>query len=311
MAPLLLALLPFLALPTLLAVAGHGAALPFAGFAVGLFLLVVAARIAIGVARLPLLCLGGLGAAGAASMPLMIVDLDWSPAVALAVVPVVGLGLAGLLWAVLRASGRTVAMALSLLALLPLAVLPSLTFDADANLPAPGLNAGLAWPVGVGVLLLVIAQRFAAAPVVRLHEAAREAGLPLDGQGLDLRLWRALALVLAAAIATMGGGLLALGPFPVIGADPFDWAALSIALAAIGRLGGVRLGAALLAALPLALLPKLITTIAPGFLDLTLAVALAALAMQLVVRPDGSLAWQPAAESPMPAGSPTLQPAEE
>jgi hypothetical protein len=83
MAPLLTALVPFLLLPALLALLGHADALAFAGFDAGLFFLVMAARVAIGVARLPLLCLGGLAALGAAAMPLFTLDLGWPTAVAL------------------------------------------------------------------------------------------------------------------------------------------------------------------------------------------------------------------------------------
>jgi hypothetical protein len=68
------------------------------------------------------------------------------------------------------------------------------------------------------------------------------------------------------------------------------WAALAVALFAIGRLGGARFGGCLLAALPLALLPRLTVTLSPAFGDLTLAMALAALLLQAVVRRDGSLA---------------------
>ncbi len=310
MAPLLTAILPFLLLPVLLALAGNPGALPLAGYAGGLFLLVVAAQLAVGVARLPLLCLGGLGALGAAAMPLLTLDLGWSTALALAGVPALGFVAAGLLWLLLRRLGDLVAAALSLLVLLPLAVLPAITADPDLNLASPGPPVLLIWPLAVATLLVATGQRFAASPVVRLHEATREAMLPLDGQGFDPALVRVVALALAGAVAAMGGGLLALGPAPVVGSAPTDWATLSIALFAIGRLGGTRLGAALLAALPLALMPKLITAIAPGFVDLTLAAALAAIALNLLVRRDGTPAWRPAVDAPSSQGLPARRLAE-
>ena len=304
MAPLLTALLPFLLLPALLAVLGHEAALPFTGFAGGLFLFVVAAQIAIGVARLPLLCLGGIAALGAAVMPLLTLDLDWSPAAALAVAPLPGILAGALLWLLGRGVGWLIQAALSLLALLPLAVLPAITVDSDLNLPALGGDITLAWPFGITVVLLVAAQRFAASPVVRLHEAAREALLPVHGQGFDTAILRFVALVLASAFAAMGGALMVLGPAPIMGVAPADWATLSIAAFAIGNLGGLRLGGALLAALPLALMPKLTTVLAPGFPDLTLAAALAAIALYLVVRRDGTPAWRPPADAPTTTGLP-------
>jgi ABC-type branched-subunit amino acid transport system permease subunit len=305
MAPLLTALIPFLLLPALLAVLGHAAAPAFGGFAAALFLLVVAARIAIGVARLPLLCLGGIAALGAAAMPLVSQQLGWPPAAALAVVPAAGL-LAGILvWLLIRDMAPVVSASLTLLVLLLLAALPAIT--ADVDLPMPALDGTLLWPLGVAAILLVLAERFAASPLVRLHEAAREAGLPLAGLGVDPGLLQVVACLLAGALAALGGALLGLGPVPVIGIAAADWATLSIACFAIGRLGGIRLGGALLAALPLALLPKLIVTIAPGFVDLTLAAALAASCLHLVVRRDGSPAWRGSAETPpLGIGAPRL-----
>lgn len=307
MAPLLTALLPFLLLPALLAVLGHDAALPFTGFAGGLFLLVVAAQIAIGVARLPLLCLGGIAALGAAAMPLLTLDLDWPAAVALAAAPALGVVAGALLWLLSRGLGWLVQAALTLLALLPMVVLPAITFESDLNLPALGWDATLGWPLGVAAVLLIAAQRFADSPVVRLHEAAREALLAVHGQGFDPVILRAIALVLACAFAAMAGALMALGPAPIISVAPGDWATLSIAAFAIGSLGGTRLGGALLAALPLALMPKLIAVMAPGFPDLTLAAALAAIALYLVVRRDGTPAWRPPADAPTTTGLPAAR----
>ena len=306
MAPLLTALAPFLLLPALLAGLAHPAALPFAGFAAGLLLLTVAAQLVIGIARLPLLCLGGFAAAGACSMPLLTVDLGWPAAAALAATPLLGMALGGLVWLVIRGLAAAVAATLSLALLLGLASLPAVTAAPDLGLAIDGF---LALPLlAVGVLLLA-ARRFAGSPVARLHEAASLARLPADGLGLDLGTFRATALVLAAAVAAAGGGVLVSGPAPVIGVDPSDWVALSLALFAIGRLGGVRLGGALLAALPLALLPKLTVILAPHFIDLTLAAALVAIVLQLVVRADGSPAWQPPSQ-PFTGSLPQQQPAE-
>jgi hypothetical protein len=300
MAPLLTALVPFLLLPALLALLGHADALAFGGFAAGLFFLVVAARIAIGVSRLPLLCLGGMAALGAATMPLITLHLDWPAAVALAAVPAAGL-LAGLfVWLLIRGLGPVLSASLTLLALLPLAILPAMT--ADIGMPLPALDGALSWPLAMAAGLFLLAERFAASPLIRLHEAAREAGLPLSGLGVDPAILQAVACLLAGALAAMGGALLGLGPAPVIGAAATDWITLSIACFVIGRLGGTRLGGALLAALPLALLPKLTVIIAPGFVDLTLAAALAAACLHLVIRRDGSLALQRPAETPSPIG---------
>jgi ABC-type branched-subunit amino acid transport system permease subunit len=199
-------------------------------------------------------------------------------------------------------------VSLTLLFLLPLAVLPSVTADIDVDLPLPILDGTLIWPIATAAGLFLLAERFAASPVVRLHEAAREAALPLAGLGVDPAILQAVACLLAGALAAMAGALLSLGPGPVIGAAAADWVTLSIACFAIGRLGGIRMGGALLAALPLALLPKLIVTVAPGFVDRTLAAALAATCLHLVVRRDGSPAWRGPADalSPIGLGAPRL-----
>ncbi len=293
MAPLLTALAPFLLLPILLAAIGHPAFLPFAGFSGGLALLTVAALIGIGIARLPLVCLGGFAAMGASLMPILTVDLGWPTAAALATTPLLGLILGGLVWLAIRGQAGVVATALLLALLLGLASLPSVTTEPDLELAGLGIDAFLLLPLLASTLLLSATARFAGATMARLHEAAVLARLPADGLGLDLAAFRATALLLAAATATLGGGILAVGPAPLISSDANDWVALSLALFAVGRLGGVRIGGALLAALPLILLPKFTVLLAPHFVDLTLAAALAALILQLIVRPDGSPAWQP------------------
>jgi|GEM_PF-2021556 len=301
MAPLLTALAPFLLLPALLAGLGHPAAPAFAGYAVGFFLLTVAALLAIGIARLPLLCLGGFAAAGASLMPLLTLDLEWPTAASLAVTPLVGLVLGGLTWLLIRGLVAVVAATLLLALLLGLASLPAITAEPGQAGAGIGADVFLLLPLVATLILLLAAKRLAGSVVARLHEAAVLARLPADGLGLDLGTFRAVALVLAASLAALGGGILALGPATIVGVDPGDWVALSLALFAIGRLGGARLGAALLAALPLALLPKFTVVLAPHFLDLTLAAALVAIVLQLLVRADGSAAWQP--PSPTLAGS--------
>ena len=293
MAPLLTALAPFLLLPALLAALGHPAFLPFAGFSGGLALLTIAALIGIGIARLPLVCLGGFAAMGASLMPVLTVDLGWPTAAALATAPLLGLILGGLVWLAIRGQASIVAAGLLLALLLGLASLPSVTTEPGLELAGLGIDAFLLLPLLASALLLWAAARFAGAAMARLHEAAVLARLPADGLGLDLAAFPATALMLAGATATLGGGILALGPAPLIGNEASDWVALSLALLAIGRLGGVRLGGALLAALPLALLPEFTVVLAPTFIDLTLAAALAALVLQLIIRPDGSPAWQP------------------
>lgn len=293
MAPFLTALAPFLLLPALLAALGHPASLPFAGFSGGLALLTLAALIGIGIARLPLVCLGGFAAMGASLMPVLTLDLGWPTAAALATTPLFGLILGGLVWLAIRGQAFIVAAGLLLALLLGLASLPSITTEPGLELAGLGLDGFLLLPLLTAALLLWAAARFAGAAMARLHEAAVLARLPADGLGLDLAAFRATAAMLGAATATLGGGLLALGPAPLVGSDASDWVALSLALLAIGRLGGVRLGGALLAALPLALLPKFTVVLAPHFIDLTLAAALAALVLQLIIRPDGSAAWQP------------------
>jgi hypothetical protein len=293
MAPLLTAFAPFLLLPALLAALGHPAFLPFAGFSGGLVLLTVAALIGVGIARLPLVCLGGFAAMGAGLMPVLTVDLGWPSAAALATTPLAGLILGGLVWLAIRGLASIVAAGLLLALLLGLAALPSFTTEPGVELAGLGIDAFLLLPLLAAALLLSAAARFAGAATARLHEAAVLARLPADGLGLDLAAFRATALMLAAATAALGGGILALGPAPLVGSDASDWVALSLALFAIGRLGGVRLGGALLAALPLALLPEFTVVLAPHFIDLTLAAALAALVLQLIIRADGSPAWQP------------------
>lgn len=296
MAPILTALLPFALLPALLALLGHPAALPFAGFAGGTVLLVQAAQVAIGCGRLPLVCLGGIGAAGAA-LPLAGASLGLTPALALALTPLLGLALGGLVWLVVRRQGEIVMAALGLPLLLALVGLPALT-------ATPGV-AGVALPLGPELaaavasigLVLLLTRRFVDSPAARLHEAAVAAGLPAPCLGLDRQAFGATAWLLGAALAAAGGAVLTLGPDPLQQPSAADWAALAIALFAVGRLGGSRLGGALLAALPLLLLPKLAVVLAPTFIDLTLGAALAALALQLVIRADGSPAWVPPASA--------------
>ncbi len=301
MAPLLTALVPFLLLPALLAALGSPAALPFAGFAVAVLLLVPAAQVVIGLARLPILCLGGIAALGASAMPLLIFDLDWRPAIALAASPLLGLVAGGLLWLLVRGLSQALVAALTLPLLLALAVLPAVTADSDRNLPGFALEPMLLLPVGVALVLLLAVRQFLASPAARLHEAAALAALPADGLGLDGRAVALTACLLAGALSAIGGALMALGPAPIITVDAGDWVALSLALAVIGRLGGIRLGAALLASLPLLLMPKLTVALAPSFLDLTLAATLLALVLQLLIRGDGSPSWQ----SPAPTAAST------
>lgn len=302
MAPLLTALVPFLLLPALLAVLGSHSALPFASFAVAILLLVPAAQVVIGLARLPILCLGGIAALGASAMPLLIFDLDWRPAIALAFAPLLGLVAGGLLWLLVRGLGQALVAACTLPLLLALAVLPAITADPDHNLPGFALEPMLLLPVGVALVLLLAVRQFLASPAARLHEAAASAALPADGLGLDGRAVTLTACLLAGALSAIGGALMALGPAPIITIDAGDWVALSLALAAIGRLGGIRLGAALLAALPLLLMPKLIVALAPSFVDLTLTATLMALVLQLLIRGDGSPSWQPPAPTAAATG---------
>ncbi len=301
MAPLLTALVPFLVLPALLAVLGADAALPFAGFALAVLLLVPAAQLVIGLARLPILCLGGIAALGAAAMPLLIFDRDWQPAVALAAAPLIGLIAGVLLWRLLHGLGPALVAAVTLPLLLALSVLPAVTAESDRNLPGFALEPILLLPVGVVLVLLVVVRRFLASPAAQLHEAAAVADLPAAGLGLDQRAVPLTACLLAGALSAIGGALMALGPAPIITVDARDWVALSLALAVIGRLGGGRLGAALLASVPLLLLPKLSVALAPSFVDLTLAAALGALVLQLLIRGDGSPSWRPPA--PTTAGT--------
>ena len=293
MAPVLTALAPFLLLPAALAGLGHPAAPVFALYVLALLLATVAALLAIGIARLPVVCLGGFAAAGAGIVPVLTSGLLWPTAAALAVAPLAGLALGGLAWLLIRSVSGNAAAALLLALLLGLASLPALTIDPGATLAWPAIDQFLLLPALAVLVLLLAARRFARSAAARLHEAAVHARLPVDGLGLEQGAFRATALILAAGTAALAGGILALGPAPIVGSEPGEWVALSLALFAIGRLGGNRLGAALLAALPLALLPKLTVVLAPHFVDLTLAAALAALVLQLIVRADGSAAWQP------------------
>jgi ABC-type branched-subunit amino acid transport system permease subunit len=306
MAPLLTALVPFLLLPALLALLGHASAVPYSVFALAVLLLVPAAQLAVGLARLPILCLGGIAALGAATVALLAVDLGLAGSQALASAPLAGLAAGALLWLAIRGLTPPLIAAVTLALLPALAVLPALA--SAALLPAGSAPASLPLllPLAVTLALLLLIHRFVTSPAARLHEAAAAAALPLDCIGLDRRAVELTAMLLAAALAALAGGLLALGAWPVITADPTDWVALSLALAAIGRLGGNRLGAALLAALPLALLPKLTVALAPSFVDLTLAAALAALILHLVIRGDGSPSWL---GGPRPVAGALLTPA--
>ncbi|HRY24210.1 MAG: hypothetical protein H6852_05270 [Geminicoccaceae bacterium] len=286
-----IALAPYLVLPAVLLALGLPQATAFTGFTAGLVLLVLAAHIAVGVLRLPFLCLGGLAAAGAAFVQALSGLAGLEPWAALAMVPALGLALGGAFGLVLRwlpGDGEETGTALlSLALLLPLAALP--------------LAAGGTRGDGVAVedaivlvpllsLLAVLARLFAGSRLAELAAAAAAGGLRAEAAGLDLAGWRITGLCLAAAIATTAGAVMLIGPAPAASASMEAWAALAVALFAIGRLGGARFGGCLLAALPLALLPRLTVTLSPAFGDLTLAMALAALLLQAVVRRDGSLA---------------------
>lgn len=294
MAPLLTALVPYALLPALLAMLGHHSATAFALFAGAVVLLVQSAQVTIGIARLPLLCLGGIAALGAALLPVLVLDLDLEASQAVALTPLVGLLVGGLLWLLVRRQGELAKAAVSLPLLLAFVALPAATAESDRNLPGLELEPWLAVAGLSLALLLLIVRRFIGSPAARLHEAAAMAALPAGGLGVDIPAFRAVACLLGGGLAALAGALLALGSAPVMTADSGDWAALAVALFAVGRLGGIRLGGALLAALPLLLLPKLAVILAPTFIDLTLAAALAALVLHLVVRPDGSAVWQPA-----------------
>ncbi len=291
-----IALAPYLALPAMLLVIGQPHAAAFTGFTAGLVLLVLAAHVAIGVLRLPLLCLGGLAAAGAAFVQVLTAVAGLEAWVALGLVPILGLGLGaalGLLGRWLTATGRESTIALlSLALLLPLATLPLavLPLAADA-----GRGDGIAFDdafvlVPIVSLLAVLARLFAGSRLAELASAAAASELRGEAAGLAVADWRITGLSLATAIATTAGAVMLIGPAPAAPATPESWSALAIALFAIGRLGGARFGGCLLAALPLALLPRLTVTLSPVFADLTLAMALAALVLQAVVRRDGSLA---------------------
>lgn len=291
-----IALAPYLVLPAMLLVLGQPDAAAFTGFTAGLVLLVLAAHVAVGVLRLPLLCLGGLAAAGAAFVQALtgLAGLDsW---LALAFVPVLGLGLGaalGLLCRWLTASGRESAIALlSLALLLPLATLPLAVLPLVAD---GGRGNGIAFDdaivlVPIVSLLAVLARLFAGSRLAELASAAAASELRGEAAGLDVAGWRTTGLCLAAALATTAGAVMLIGPAPAAPVTTEGWSVLAIALFAIGRLGGARFGGCLLAALPLALLPRLTVTLSPDFADFTLAMALAALLLQAVVRRDGSLA---------------------
>jgi hypothetical protein len=286
-----IALAPYLVLPAVLLALGLPQAAAFTGFTAGLVLLVLATHIAIGVLRLPLLCLGGLAAAGAAFVQALAGLAGLEPWVALGLVPVLGIALGAALGLVLRwlaGPGEETRIAiLSLALLLPLAALPLAT----GGIPGGGVAVDDAIVlVPILSVLAVLARLFAGSRLAELAAAAAACGLRFEAAGLAATGWRITGLCLAAAIATLAGAVMLVGPAPAASATMEGWAALAVALFAIGRLGGARFGGCLLAALPLALLPRLTVTLSPGFGDLTLAMALAALLLQAVVRRDGSLA---------------------
>ncbi|MEZ5865285.1 MAG: hypothetical protein R3D25_14925 [Geminicoccaceae bacterium] len=254
-------------------------------------LLVLATHIAVGVLRLPLLCLGGLAAAGAAFVLALTGLAGLEPWLALAMVPVLGLVLGGALGLVLRwlaGDGEETRIALlSLALLLPLAALP---LAAGGTLGGRVAVDDAIVLVPILSLLAILARLFAGSRLAELALAAAAGGLRPEAAGLNVAAWRITGLCLAAAIATTAGAVMLVGPAPTAFPTTEGWAALAIALFVIGRLGGARFGGCLLAALPLALLPRLTVTLSPAFADLTLAMALAALVLQAVVRRDGSLA---------------------
>ncbi len=291
-----IALAPYLVLPAVLLVLGQPQAATFTGFTAGLVLLVLATHVAVGVLRLPLLCLGGLAATGAAFVQALTGFTGLEPWVALGLVPVLGIGLGAALalfckW--LAATGQEPAIALlSLALLLPLAALPLATAPLVTGSDVGG---GIAFDdaivlVPIVSLLAVLARLFAGSRLAELALAAAASELRGEAAGLAVTGWRVTGLCLAAAIATTAGAVMLVGPAPAAPLTTEGWTALAIALFAIGRLGGARFGGCLLAALPLALLPQLTVTLSPAFADLTLAMALAALLLQAVVRRDGSLA---------------------
>ena len=287
-----IALAPYLVLPALLALLGvHGAG-AFAGFTAGLVLLVLAAHIAIGVLRLPILCLAGLAAAAAAFVQALIGPAGLAAWAALGLAPLLGIALGALLGFLLRRRDESQTALLTLACMLPLAVLPQLVAPGATGSDAGGrialIDALLLVPV-IG-LLAGLARLFAHSRLTGLAAAATAASLPLDATGLDAAGWRIAGLGLAGAVAATAGAVMLIGPAPATTMTIDGWIALAIGLFAVGRLGGARFGGCLLAALPLALLPRLTVTLSPAFGDLPLAMALAALVLQAVVRRDGSLA---------------------
>ncbi len=286
-----IALAPCLVLPALLALLGVPGAAAFAGFTAGLVLLVLAAHIAIGVLRLPILCLAGLAAAGAAFVQALIGPAGLQAWVALGLAPVLGTALGALLGFLLRRRDESRTALFTLGCMLPLAVLPQLAAPGVTGSDGGGIvltDALLLVPI-VG-LLAGLARLFAHSRLATLAAAATAAALPLEATGLDAAGWRITGLGLAGAIAATAGAVMLIGPAPAATMTVDGWVALAIALLAVGRLGGARFGGCLLAALPLALLPRLTVTLSPAFGDLTLAMALAALVLQAVVRRDGSVA---------------------
>lgn len=281
-----IALAPYIVLPGLLVVAGLPGAAAFTGFTAGLVLLVLAAHIAVGVLRLPLLCLGGLAALGVAFVQALTGLAGLEPWMALALVPLLGLALGALLGLALRRQGEAGTALLTLALVLPLATLPQIpALQGGGIAVAPAVVL-----IPLVVLLAVLARLFAGSRLAGLASAATSAGLRLEAAGVDAAGWRLIGLCLAGAIAATAGGVMLVGPAPAAAMTIDGWVALAMALFAIGRLGGARFGGCLLAALPLALLPRLTVTLSPAFGDLTLAMALAALVLQAVVRRDGSLA---------------------
>ena len=231
MAPLLTALVPFLLLPALLAALGSPAALPFAGFAVAVLLLVPAAQVVIGLARLPILCLGGIAALGASAMPLLIFDLDWRPAIALAAAPAA------------RPDRRRPALASGARPQPGAGGRADAAAAAGAGRAAGGDRRCRPQPAGLRARSRCCSCRsawrwscsswFASFWRHLQHGCTRQprsATLPADGLGLDSRAVALTACLLAGALSAIGGALMALGPAPIITVDA-------------ARLGGALLGA--------------------------------------------------------------------
>jgi ABC-type branched-subunit amino acid transport system permease subunit len=255
----------------------------------GLLCLVAAAHLLVGLAGLPILALAAIAAGALQIADPLTSRLALSPATG----PLAGalLGAAfGLLLAPLLAAARPLVAAGTTLALTALAA----PFLQDLPLPdaAPTMPAGVALAGTVGLCLLA-AQWLGTTALGGALAASRDDPQLAIATGLRSGWARCVILILAGAMAGAAGPLMALGGEAAVADLTGGGVFLSLALAGVVVIGGQgSLAGALAAALPILVLPEMLTVLAPDIPDLRLLLLLVGLLLVHLWRVDGlMLRW--------------------